>query len=153
MRETFADIPGSSVAVPHPVPAGIVNEDSPLLPGALSSTTPSEQETCYQACCRRFWDLLVLLTPSSYTDMLLVFVPLGIASGVLEKSPQLAFWLNFLAILPLSKLNIRKVARLSAKLGPLGGGLLHAVLDNAILLIVGMTMMRKQHMLTRGRWE
>lgn len=76
--------------------------------------------------------------PGSYTNLLIVFAPLGIAAGFLDKSPALVFNLNFLAIASLSKLNNRRLCRLSAVLGPRGGGLLYALFDNAPLLIVGM---------------
>lgn len=88
------------------------------------------------ACRRELREVIELLTPGSYSNLLLVFVPLGIAYGIKDKSPELIFWFNFLAIIPLSKLNLLKICRLSAVLGPTAGGCLHAILDNAPLLIV-----------------
>lgn len=105
---------------------GDVEEQSPLLPGS-------------DPCRQEFRVLLRMLTPGSYSNLLLVFIPLGITFGVQNRTPELIFWFNLLAIIPLSKLNLRKLRRLSCMLGPLGGGFLHAILDNAPLLIVCIT--------------
>lgn len=105
---------------------GDVEEQSPLLP----SSDP---------CRRELRVLLTMLTPGSYSNLLLIFIPLGITFGVQNRAPELIFWFNLLAIIPLSKLNLRKLRRLSCTLGPLGGGFLHAILDNAPLLIVCIT--------------
>ncbi|KAH6987080.1 Ca2+ transporter [Ilyonectria destructans] len=77
-----------------------------------------------------------MFKPISYINILIVFAPLGITAGFLDKSPTLVFNLNFLAIASLSRLNKRRLGRLSAVLGPVGGGLLYATFDNAPLLIV-----------------
>ncbi|EGR45390.1 Ca2+ transporter [Trichoderma reesei QM6a] len=90
------------------------------------------------SCRRGLWEVARMLTPGSYSNILLVFIPLGIAYGIKNETPELIFWFNFLAIIPLSKLNLRKIRQLSAVLGPMSGGCLHAILDNAPLLLVGI---------------
>lgn len=108
------------------LPAPILNQDveeHSLLPGSGS-------------CRRDLREVVKMLTPGSYSNLLLVFIPLGIVYGIKNHSPELVFWFNFLAIIPLSKLNLRKIRRLSATLGPMAGGCLHAILDNAPLTIV-----------------
>ncbi|KAH6887093.1 Ca2+ transporter [Thelonectria olida] len=100
-----------------PIPNGPEDEESLLLP--LRSVTQ-------------------ILKPSSYANVLVVFAPLGIAFGLLHKTPALVFSFNFLAIASLSKLNGRRIVQLSAILGPLPGGILYALFDNAPLLIVCM---------------
>jgi Ca2+:H+ antiporter len=102
---------------------GDVEEQSPLLP----SSDP---------CRRELRVLLRMFTPGSYSNLLLVFIPLGTTFGLQNRTPELIFWFNLVAIIPLSKLNVRKLRRLSCMLGPLSGGFLHAILDNAPLLIV-----------------
>lgn len=44
------------------------------------------------------WDLLT----SSYVNCLLIFVPLGIAAGIMEWGAVTVFTLNFLALVPLA---------------------------------------------------
>ncbi|KAK5989709.1 Vacuolar calcium ion transporter [Cladobotryum mycophilum] len=110
-----------------PVPAGGgVDEESALLP-------PDRHP---ESCRSKLRTIIKAFTPSSYTILLLGFIPLGIIFGVLDKPHRYTFWFNFLAILPLSQLISRKLRRLSAILGPQLGGILHALLDNALLLII-----------------
>lgn len=123
MENSSSDLRSSAAILPAPVCSEDVGEQSPLLRGSDS-------------CRRDIRIVLKLLTPGSYSNLLLVFIPLGITYGVQNRSPELIFWFNFLAIIPLSKLNLRKIRQLSSMLGPMGGGFLHAILDNAPLLIV-----------------
>ncbi|KAL7930434.1 Ca2+ transporter [Trichoderma chlorosporum] len=126
MDNSSSDLRYPTASLPAPVSCGDVGEQSPLLQGS-------------NTCRRDLHIVLKLLTPGSYSNLLLVFIPLGITYGVQNKNPELIFWFNFLAIIPLSKLNLRKIRQLSSLLGPLGGGFLHAILDNAPLLIVGIS--------------
>jgi hypothetical protein len=105
-----------------------VDEESLLLP---SDREPGSHR-------QSLWSVMQILKPSSYANILVVFAPLGITSGILHKSPALVFSLNFLAIASLSKLNGRRILQLSAMLGPLPGGILYALFDNAPLLIVSL---------------
>ncbi|KAH0491798.1 hypothetical protein TgHK011_003206 [Trichoderma gracile] len=113
------------LTLPAPVLNQHVEQHSPLLQGS-------------GGCRRALREVIKMLTPGSYSNLLLVFIPLGIVHGINNGSPELIFWFNFLAIIPLSKLNLRKTRRLSAVLGPMAGGCLHALLDNALLLIIGI---------------
>ncbi|KAL7783495.1 Ca2+ transporter [Trichoderma afarasin] len=122
MENSSSNLRYSDAALPVPVISQDVDEQSPLLRGS-------------DTCRRDLRIVLKLLTPGSYSNLLLVFIPLGITYGVQNRSPELIFWFNFLAIIPLSKLNLRKIRQLSSMLGPMGGGFLHAILDNAPLLI------------------
>jgi Ca2+:H+ antiporter len=73
---------------------------------------------------------------SSYVNVLLVFVPLGIIAGALGWNPTAVFALNFLAIVPLAALLSFATEELSAKLGQTIGGLMNATFGNAVELIV-----------------
>lgn len=130
MENTSSNVRYSAATLPAPVISEDVDEHSPLLRGS-------------SRCRRDLRIVLKLLTPGSYSNLLLVFIPLGITYGVQNRSPELIFWFNFLAIIPLSKLNLRKIRQLSSMLGPMGGGFLHAILDNAPLLIVCVSFNRR----------
>lgn len=67
---------------------------------------------------------------------MLVFVPLGIVSGVMGWNSTLTFSLNFLAIVPLASLLSFATEELSAEMGDTLGGLLNATFGNAVELIV-----------------
>lgn len=112
-----------------PMPYEHPDERSSLL---SSDQSPRPNRQCLRSCMQMF-------KPISYINILIVFAPLGITAGFLDKSPTLVFNLNFLAIASLSRLNKRRLGRLSAVLGPVGGGLLYATFDNAPLLIVSLT--------------
>ena len=73
---------------------------------------------------------------SSYVNVLLVFVPLGIIAGALRWSPTVVFILNFIAIIPLAALLSFATEELSVELGQTLGGLLNATFGNAVELIV-----------------
>lgn len=73
---------------------------------------------------------------SSYVNILLVFVPLGIIAGVAGWNPTTVFVLNFFAIVPLAAVLSFATEEISAKLGQTLGGLLNATFGNAVELIV-----------------
>ena len=73
---------------------------------------------------------------NNYVNLLLVFVPFGIASGVAHWDPTTTFILNFIAIMPLASLLSFATEELSATLGETLGGLLNATFGNAVELIV-----------------
>lgn len=73
---------------------------------------------------------------TNYVNVLLVFVPLGIVSGLAGWSPVLQFVLNFIAIIPLASLLAFATEELAVPLGQTIGGLLNATFGNAVELIV-----------------
>lgn len=73
---------------------------------------------------------------SSYVNVLLVFVPLGIVSGLLNWGAATVFVLNFFAIVPLASLLSFATEELAATMGQTLGGLMNATFGNAVELIV-----------------
>lgn len=73
---------------------------------------------------------------SNYVNVLLVFVPVGIALGALGMNPIAVFVVNFFAIVPLAALLSFATEELSVKLGQTIGGLMNATFGNAVELIV-----------------
>ncbi|KAF2167097.1 hypothetical protein M409DRAFT_66166 [Zasmidium cellare ATCC 36951] len=80
---------------------------------------------------------------SSYVNILLVFVPLGIAAGVVDWPAMAIFVLNFLGIIPLAALLSFATEELAHTVGPAIGGLLNATFGNAIELIVSIIALNK----------
>jgi len=78
------------------------------------------------------WQVLI----SNYVNVLLVFVPLGIVSGLAHWDPVVQFVLNFIAIIPLASLLAFATEELAVPLGQTLGGLLNATFGNAVELIV-----------------
>lgn len=73
---------------------------------------------------------------SNYVNILLVFVPVGIAAGLAGWDPTTVFILNFFAIVPLAAVLSFATEEISMKLGQTMGGLLNATFGNAVELIV-----------------
>lgn len=80
---------------------------------------------------------------SSYINVLLIFVPIGIVCGALELNPTAVFVTNFLAIVPLAALLSNATEDLAAKVGQTVGGLLNASFGNAVELIVAVVALLK----------
>ena len=74
--------------------------------------------------------MLWSMIQSSYFSMLLVFVPLGLAAGVLQWSPLAAFCLNLVALIPLALLLGDVTEALAEHYGDVVGGLLNATFGN-----------------------
>jgi Ca2+:H+ antiporter len=73
---------------------------------------------------------------SNYLYVLLVFVPFGVLSGVLESNPLLVFTFNILAIVPLALFLNFATEELSVNAGQTVGVLLNATFGNAVEMIV-----------------
>jgi Ca2+:H+ antiporter len=86
---------------------------------------------------------LMTILFSSYVNVLLVFLPLGIISGAVGWSPTVVFVFNFLAIMPLAALLSFATEELSKKVGQTLGGLLNASFGNATELIVSIVALKE----------
>ncbi|KAK9448839.1 calcium/proton exchanger [Limtongia smithiae] len=131
---------GASASGP-PTPAASGDDDSEGLPRPKDARShfPRLMVLPYQVCRT--------LLLSSYVNVLLVFVPAGIAVGVLEASPFLIFGLNFLAIVPLAALLGFVTEELATHVGQTLGGLLNATFGNAVELIVAIVALSKGEIL------
>nr|UJH94628.1 Vcx1 [Starmerella bombicola] len=81
-----------------------------------------------------YWDLL----KSNHVNVLLIFVPMGIAAGYLELNALAVFSLNFLAIVPLAAVLSDTTEILASMTGDTLGGLLNATFGNVVELIVAL---------------
>ncbi|KAF3933234.1 hypothetical protein ABW19_dt0201911 [Dactylella cylindrospora] len=75
---------------------------------------------------------------SSYINILLVFVPVGIALHFTSVSPIIVFVMNFLAIIPLAGTLSFGTEEIALRTGETLGGLLNASFGNAVELIVSI---------------
>ncbi|KAF3916817.1 hypothetical protein ABW20_dc0109011 [Dactylellina cionopaga] len=89
------------------------------------------------------WNATMSVLTSNYVNVLLVFVPLGIISGIFEWAPITVFTLNFLAIVPLAALLSYATEEISLYVGQTLGGLLNATFGNAVELIVSIVALQK----------
>ncbi|TPX36675.1 hypothetical protein SmJEL517_g01191 [Synchytrium microbalum] len=85
-----------------------------------------------------------LVTTNWYFNIFLIFVPIGIALGAINKTGDVSiFIINFLAIIPLAKVLNFATEELAVALGPTIGGLLNVTLGNAVELIVGIIALKE----------
>lgn len=91
---------------------------------------------------RAIFNSVKLTFTSSPVNYLLVFVPLGLAAGVLEWSSNAVFWINFLAIVPLALILAFATEELAEHTGQTIGGLLNATFGNAVELIVSVIALK-----------
>mmetsp|Transcript_23353 Transcript_23353/g.53419 ORF Transcript_23353/g.53419 Transcript_23353/m.53419 type:complete len:415 (-) Transcript_23353:108-1352(-) len=78
-------------------------------------------------------------------SILLIFVPLGIASSRLKWGDTAVFWLNFIALVPTAGLMGTATEAVAAHTGELIGGLINATFGNAIEMIVTWQALRSAH--------
>ena len=120
-----------------PQPQNGSTEHTPL----IGTTRPDE--SAITRLPKHFLHLVYATLVSSYVNVFLVFVPLGILAGALGWNPTAVFILNFIAIIPLAALLSFATEELSAKLGQTLGGLMNATFGNAVELIVSIVALKQ----------
>ena len=84
----------------------------------------------------RNWHVFKRILGANEVYQLLIFLPVGVAAGVLDWNPTAVFILNLLAIIPLSVLLSAITEQLSGNFSSSVGALLNATFGNALELIV-----------------
>jgi Ca2+:H+ antiporter len=75
---------------------------------------------------------------SSWINILLVFVPVGIASKIASLNPTIVFVMNAIAIVPLAGLLSHATESVAKRLGDTIGALMNVTFGNAVELIIFM---------------
>ena len=73
---------------------------------------------------------------SSYSNALLVFVPVGIACKAAGVDPTVVFAMNAIAIVPLAGLLSQATESVAAEMGDTVGALMNVTFGNAVELII-----------------
>lgn len=130
---------------PHDGPNGHADERTPLTGRQNSHDVNSsgsrplhQDDRAWVRWPMSFIHLTWLTLASNYVNILLVFVPAGIALGATGANPVTVFAINFIAIVPLASLLSFATEELSVKLGQTIGGLMNATFGNAVELIVSL---------------
>ncbi|KAL8305688.1 hypothetical protein RB597_003567 [Gaeumannomyces tritici] len=133
-------------------------EHTPLIPGRRSepsrsgwvkflfdvnSTPGDSDERILVRAAANTWHVIKISLLSSPVNILIFFVPVGLAAGILGWSPTWVFTLNFLAIIPLAAILSFATEEISVKLGETVGGLVNATFGNAVELIVSVVALRQ----------
>eukprot|EP00180_Rhodochaete_pulchella_P001478 Plantae.Rhodophyta-Rhodochaete_pulchella.ctg22927.p1 GENE.Plantae.Rhodophyta-Rhodochaete_pulchella.ctg22927~~Plantae.Rhodophyta-Rhodochaete_pulchella.ctg22927.p1 ORF type:complete len:419 (-),score=79.09 Plantae.Rhodophyta-Rhodochaete_pulchella.ctg22927:68-1324(-) len=80
---------------------------------------------------------------SSWLNILLIFVPLGIGSGIVGASQTFVFTSNFLGIIPLAMILGRATEDIASYTNDTVGGLLNATFGNAVEVILTIQALRQ----------
>ena len=113
---------------PFPAPPATKEED-----GETSSTIePAEKRNIGV----RFYHVLKETLLSSYFNVLLIFVPLGIAVKAAGVNPTIVFAMNAIAIVPLAGLLSHATESVAAEMGDTIGALMNVTFGNAVELII-----------------
>lgn len=84
----------------------------------------------------RFWLTTRSILLSSYINLLLVFVPIGIAAKAAKLSPGIIFAMNAVAIVPLAGLLSHATESVAKRMGDTIGALMNVTFGNAVELII-----------------
>jgi Ca2+:H+ antiporter len=84
----------------------------------------------------RFWLHTKNAITHSWLNLLLVFVPIGLASEFAHLSPSIIFAMNSVAIIPLAGLLTMATESVAGRLGDTWGALLNVSFGNAVELII-----------------
>jgi Ca2+:H+ antiporter len=84
----------------------------------------------------RFWLTFKAIMLSSYINLLLVFVPVGIASKAANLQPGVIFGMNAVAIIPLAGLLSHATESVAKRMGDTIGALMNVTFGNAVELII-----------------
>ncbi|KAK3303475.1 Sodium/calcium exchanger protein-domain-containing protein [Chaetomium strumarium] len=90
----------------------------------------------------RVWNVTKVTLFSSWINLLLIFVPLGIVAGEQKWGAGWVFSLNFFAIIPLAAVLSFATEEIAHRLGETLGGLVNATFGNAVELIVSIVALR-----------
>lgn len=84
----------------------------------------------------RFYMTAKSIIFSSYINVLLVFVPVGIVAQIVGLSPGIIFGMNAIAIVPLAGLLSHATESVAKRMGDTVGALMNVTFGNAVELII-----------------
>jgi len=118
-------------------------ETRPLLASGSGATPPSDEIPHPAMTTADPVYAIRTILFSGYINILLLFLPFAITSGVLNWSPNIVFLTNFFAMMPLAALMSFSTEELSKRVGQGLGGLLNVTFGNATELIVGIIALKE----------
>lgn len=95
-----------------------------------------EDEKPQKTVATRFWLTAKSIILSTYVNILLVFVPVGIAVKAADLSPGIIFGINAVAIIPLAGLLSHATESVAKRMGDTVGALMNITFGNAVELII-----------------
>ncbi|CZT13216.1 related to manganese resistance protein [Rhynchosporium agropyri] len=113
--------------IPPPVPPPEVDGERDI----VNNEKPDKKNVA-----ARFWRTAKTILLSSYINILLVFVPIGIAAKAAKLNPGVVFGMNAVAIVPLAGLLSHATESVAKRMGDTIGALMNVTFGNAVELII-----------------
>ncbi|KAK4144794.1 Sodium/calcium exchanger protein-domain-containing protein [Dichotomopilus funicola] len=128
---------------------GAVNTSQAAQPGSLVAGTTEEKQNVVEqekkSVAQRFWKNFKAVLFNSKVNVLLVFVPIGIAVAQIHSLPPgVIFAMNAIAIVPLAGLLSYATESVAHRLGDSLGALLNVTFGNAVELIIFIALVKDQ---------
>ncbi|KAF4543679.1 Sodium/calcium exchanger membrane region [Lasiodiplodia theobromae] len=136
-----SNVADSASASPAPPPGNTQLDGAP--PPALDSGEKPPFPTRTKNAVIRFFQHTKDALCYSWVNVLLVFVPIGIASKPAGMSEELIFSMNAIAIIPLAGLLSHATESVASRLGDTLGALLNVSFGNAVELILFIILLAK----------
>jgi Ca2+:H+ antiporter len=129
--KTTANNVADNTSVDHPPPA-----PPPEADGQGGIIAESEKVVEKKNVVIRFGRVAKFILLSSYVNLLLIFVPVGIAVKAAALSPGIIFAMNAIAIVPLAGLLSHATESVAKRMGDTVGALMNITFGNAVELII-----------------
>ena len=113
---------------PEPAPPPQVDSEGHI----IEQDAAKEQKNIFM----RFWLTMRSIIFSSYVNVLLIFVPIGIAAKAAHLSAGIVFGMNAVAIIPLAGLLSHATESVAKRMGDTVGALMNVTFGNAVELII-----------------
>ncbi|KAL8950426.1 MAG: hypothetical protein Q9222_003541 [Ikaeria aurantiellina] len=124
----------------HKISEKDVNTSTPSAPPSPENVQGEESSTMTQAdksnILHRCYGVCKGIVLASWINVLLVFVPIGIAVEVAGVSPTIVFAMNAIAIIPLAGLLSYATESVASEMGDTIGALMNVTFGNAVELII-----------------
>lgn len=127
---------GLSASTSRPSQSQSLSNEQAAASNGASSTKDEKSQPQKKNVAKRFFDVIWNVLTSSWVNVLLVFVPIGIAVHFVDLSPGIVFAMNAIAIIPLAGLLSHATESVSKRLGDTVGALMNVTFGNAVELII-----------------
>jgi Ca2+:H+ antiporter len=104
--------------------------------GREKEKSPTKDDAPKQNIVLRFYNTTKTIILSSWINILLVFVPIGIVAEAAHLNPSIVFTMNAIAIVPLAGLLSYATESVAKRMGDTIGALMNVTFGNAVELII-----------------
>ncbi|KAB5580296.1 vacuolar calcium ion transporter [Coniochaeta sp. 2T2.1] len=143
-NKNVASTTTTTAAIPATAPGATTSEPKPETNDVVAPAPQSKRaQRASKGVAARFGLTLKDILFSSYINVLLVFVPVGIAVEFTNASAGIVFAMNAIAIIPLAGLLSHATESVAVRMGDTIGALMNVTFGNAVELIIFIIALAK----------